>query len=1708
MLLGLPPEAAAGREKLHGCIPGVIKRLHLQAAGRLPGTQRLQLAIGLPLRNQDALGKLLQEISDPTSPHYRHYLTPAQFAAQFGPTPQDYQALITFVKANGLTVTGTHPNRAVLDVKGTTAAIEQMFHVTMHVYPHPKEARTFYAPDVAPMVDAPVAILHVSGLDNYELPHPNLKVTPVGPTANVAPLNGSEPGGRYWGNDFRTAYVPGTTLTGVGQNVALVQFDGYYTNDIASYISQAGITTSVTLTNVPVNGGVANPGSNNIEVALDIEMVVAMAPGSTKIFVYEAPNGTAWATILGQIANDNLARQISCSWGGGGPDPTSEQIFQQMAAQGQTFFDASGDADAFTGSIPFPADSTNIVQVGGTDLNTVSGGGPYVSETVWNDGTNTTSGSSGGISTYHAIPPWQQGVSMSANLGSTTMRNVPDVAMTGSNVYVIADNGKPYSVRGTSCAAPLWAGFTALVNQQAAANGQAAVGFLNPAFYAIGKSATYTNCFHDITVGNNFSSTSPTNYPAVVGYDLCTGWGTPTGTNLINALATPFYAPNIVNAGATLLAESCAPTNGVVDPGETVTINFALQNTGTGNTTNLVATLLATGGVTAPSGPQTYGSLVAGGAAVAQPFTFTATGACGGTITNTFQLQDGANVLGTVTFLFTLGQPGTVLAENFDGVSAPNLPAGWTTFAGGAQSPWVTSTSQADTAPNAAFSPDPSTVGSNALVSPLIAITGTATQLTFRQYYNLESSASGTGYDGGVLEISIGGGPFTDILAAGGSFASGGYNRTISTQYNNPLAGRQAWSGNSGGFITTVVNLPAAAVGQNIQLRWVCGTDSSVNGAGWYVDTVAVTGPAVCCTGSSPPPLLAVAPASFNFGTLVTGQTSNTTFNVINTGGGALTGNVATTSPFTIAGGSPYNVNAGQTGTVTVSFAPLSAGNFNANVIFTGNGGVFTGTVTGAAVTPAALGVSPASYPFGVLATGTTAQTTFVVTNSGGAALSGTASAVTPFSIVAGSPFTVNGFSSSNVVVRFSPAAAVSYATNVIFVTTAGNSTNAVTGTGAIIPLASFTASSTTGAAPLLVTFTDTSSGTITNRAWSFGDNTFSNTTLTSVSHAYAAGTYNVQLIVTGPVGVSTNTQNNLVVAQTPPQLLVTPANHDFGVLATGTTAQTSFAVTNAGQSTLTGSASAGGVFAVVAGSPFSVAGLGSTNVVVSFTPPTVTSFTGNVAFASNGGNSTNAVTGNGAVVPSASFSADTTTGPAPLLVTFTDTSSGTITNRFWNFGDSIISNTTATSVQHTYAAAGTNTVRLIVSGPLGVSTNQQPHYIIVTNFIAQADLALGNIAQPSPVPQGQPLTYTLTVTNQGLASASSVTITDALPAGVTFVSAAATQGTCTNLAGVISCNLGALGVASNAVLTVVVTPPVTGVITNLATAFTPSPETTLTNNTAGAITTVNPVADLAITGTGLPNPVLTSASLTYTFTVNNLGPSAATAVTVTDALPASMTFLSATASQGACTNTGNLITCSLGGLASNATATVTIVGAPSAANTITNLLNTATVAANEFDPATSNNTATATVTVYLDSVGDGIPDWWRQQYFGNGATTNSDSCATCDPDGDGQPNAAEYAAETNPTDPASVFHIIAIAQDLAGHTIIQWSSVGGLRYRVQYNDSNLTGGFTDIVRSAVEETDPNAPGTPGTMSFTDDFSLTGGPPANGNRIFRIRLAP
>jgi len=555
--------------QLHGHVPAATAKLH--PLKRLGGNSHLNLSIGFQLRNPEALANLLQQIYDPASPKFRQYLTSEQFTDMFAPTEQEYEAAIAFANEHKLTVSNRHPNRMLLEVEGTVADIEKAFGVEMQVYKHPREDRNFFAPGTEPIVPSALKLQDISGLSDFARPHPKYKHKPA---SSVAPKAGSGPSSNYMGHDFRAAYVPGVTLTGSGQTIALVQFDGYLASDIAAYATLANLP-AVPLQNVLLNGFNGQPTGNGgeLEVSLDIEMVISMAPGLSKVIVYEGdPYNFFPNVVLNRIATDNSARQVSCSWGWvGGPNGTTEQIFLQMAAQGQSFFNASGDDDAFlAGQVDdpsyfgTPSASPNITQVGGTTLTTTGPGGSWVSEKVWNFGGG--SGSSGGISSYYSIPSWQQGLNMTANKGSTTHRNIPDVAMTAENVLVIADHGVQYTgIGGTSVAAPLWAGFIALVNQQAISGGNAPVGFVNPAIYAIGKGANYTADFHDTTTGDNKWAGSPTQFSAVVGYDLCTGWGSPSGQNLINALTSGGIPDGILEVsvtppnGTTLLQGSTQP---------------------------------------------------------------------------------------------------------------------------------------------------------------------------------------------------------------------------------------------------------------------------------------------------------------------------------------------------------------------------------------------------------------------------------------------------------------------------------------------------------------------------------------------------------------------------------------------------------------------------------------------------------------------------------------------------------------------------------------------------------------------------------------------------------------------------------------------------------------------------------------------------------------------------------------------------------------------------------------------------------------------------------------------------------------------------------------------------------------------------------------------------------------------------------------------
>lgn len=538
--------------------------------------ETLTATIGLTLQNPEALLTLIESQYDRNSPSYRHFLSPSEFANQFSPGNADYQKVMDFSQANHLSVVATSSNRLIVTVQGTVASLQSVFGVTLGRYRR-ADGSEFRGLDREPSLDLEVPVTQISGLDNFKRPRSNLLRSTLRSKNAVRPgilSFGSGTGyeGSYQGYDFRDAYLNGVaaSLTGAGQTIGLVEFTTYPT--LASDIQNYEQTSSPPLPmNSPtqVTFSASTFDSTGLlvnEASLDIETAIAMAPGAT-IVVYEGSQFGDGTEILNAMATDlPLCRQISCSFSFG--DANASTLLTELAAQGQGVFIASGDNGAYgsgdmDGPVPYPMSlSPFLTVVGGTALTT--SGSPtqtFGSETAWNDyctscpdgGSGEGGASGGGICSDKvnqqsqpaqlALPFYQNGVANGSNQASSTWRNIPDVAMNATNFLVVSEgttypsSSQQSDFEGTSGAAPLWAAFSALVNEQAAAQGVAPLGFANPALYGVGGSSGGSSAFHDTTSGDNsMQNANPIFYNAVGGYDLVTGWGSPNGLAMVQAL--------------------------------------------------------------------------------------------------------------------------------------------------------------------------------------------------------------------------------------------------------------------------------------------------------------------------------------------------------------------------------------------------------------------------------------------------------------------------------------------------------------------------------------------------------------------------------------------------------------------------------------------------------------------------------------------------------------------------------------------------------------------------------------------------------------------------------------------------------------------------------------------------------------------------------------------------------------------------------------------------------------------------------------------------------------------------------------------------------------------------------------------------------------------------------------------------------------------
>lgn len=309
----------------------------------------------------------------------------------------------------------------------------------------------------------------------------------------------------------------------------------------------------------------------------------------------------------------------------------------------------------------------------------------------------------------------------------------------------------------------------------------------------------------------------------------------------------------IETTGIEFTNESCR-INHTAEPGETVTVNVPLQNNGNVAAQNLRAEIVAINGITNVSPAQNYGTMLPNGPAITRPFTFTVSPSisCGDSLILQINLSDGLISLGALQISLTSGEQKIAFSQNFDRNPIASLPVRWTRTAIDGAVNWKVSNARSQSGPKSAFSPDPLYVGLNEMVSPVFLIATQNAKLSFRNWYEFETTfLRNRLYDGSILEIKIGSGQWTDIIAAGGVFESGGYDGMIDACCQNPLAGRLGWSGRSGinqtsEFITTSVRLPSSTAGQFVQFRWRVGTDIGGFREGQYIDDLKVTDGFTC----------------------------------------------------------------------------------------------------------------------------------------------------------------------------------------------------------------------------------------------------------------------------------------------------------------------------------------------------------------------------------------------------------------------------------------------------------------------------------------------------------------------------------------------------------------------------------------------------------------------------------------------------------------------------------------------------------------------------------------------------------------------------------------------------------------------------------------------------------------------------------------------
>ena len=622
MLAAPAPSPSSGRVGGAPSIPGgdVL-------TGQLPPSQRITVTLAFKPQDQAALTTFIADLSDRTSPLFRHYLTPAEFGQRFGASLATIHEVSGVLSRFGLRPGSVPPDRLSLAVTGTVSQIEAAFSVQLQSY-RTARGRDAFAPNRGPLVPDPAAVQAVLGLDTLVAYRPLLvgrraKVATALPSGQPPAPGGPGPqpcsaaasvassGYAYTADEISDHYgmwpLYGLGDLGAGIHVALVELEPNLTSDISAYESCYGISTTVNY--IPVDGFNAT-GSGSGEAAADIEDVIGLAPQAV-VDVYQAPNTGEYQDFQA-IFNANQDQVVSTSWGAcepavGSNEAQAEQaLFEQAATQGQTVLAAAGDSGS-TGCLgqlgaPYssqlwvedPASQPYVVGVGGTSLPSTG------VETVWNDSGTTSGAGGGGLSGIWCMPAYQYQSAIPGLIGqysqtnsgcpssSPYIRQVPDVSadadpQTGYAFYF--QGSWNVIAGGTSLAAPTWAATAAMTDGSpfCSAYGSGAPGALPQGLYPIAASPYYPNAFNDVTSGNNDytpSGYSGGAYPATSGYDMASGLGTPQLMDYSSTGTPSYFYPGLAAlqcyayraSGYADTVTSVSPNSAFYSAGATVTI--------------------------------------------------------------------------------------------------------------------------------------------------------------------------------------------------------------------------------------------------------------------------------------------------------------------------------------------------------------------------------------------------------------------------------------------------------------------------------------------------------------------------------------------------------------------------------------------------------------------------------------------------------------------------------------------------------------------------------------------------------------------------------------------------------------------------------------------------------------------------------------------------------------------------------------------------------------------------------------------------------------------------------------------------------------------------------------------------------------------------------------------------------------------------------